>query len=81
MFSIKATGKKLTSSKEYAERLRTPDGNIEKPYRGGPFDATAVAKLQEALCFFAEPQEHSLVLDFSCTKEWETVLTAFLIST
>jgi hypothetical protein len=74
---MEATGKKLISSKEYAKRLRE-DENIQKSYRGGAFDATAVAKLQEALCFFADPQEHSLELDLSCTKEQEIILITIL---
>jgi len=32
---------------------------------GGSLDVVAVAKLQDALCFFVDPQEQSLVLDFS----------------
>jgi hypothetical protein len=36
---------------------------------GGSLDATVVAKLQEGLCFLADPQEHSLVFDFPCAKE------------
>jgi hypothetical protein len=73
MFAMEATGKKVISSKEYAKRP-SQDGNIQKSYRGGSFDATALDKLQEALCFFADPQEHSLVLDFSCKKEQGTIL-------
>jgi hypothetical protein len=39
--------------------------NIKRLYLGGSLDVVAVAKLQDALWFFVDPQEQSLVLDFS----------------
>lgn len=69
---METTGNKLTSSTEYAKRLE--DRNIQKSYFGGSLEGTAVAKLHEALCFFADPQEHSLVLEFSCIKAQGVVL-------
>ena len=44
------------------------NGNIKRLYLGGSLDVVAVAKLQDALCFFVDPQEQSLVLDFSWIK-------------
>jgi hypothetical protein len=41
--------------------------NTEGLYLGGSLDDDAVARLQDALCFLADPQEQqSLVFDFSC---------------
>jgi hypothetical protein len=36
-----------------------------KGYLEGSLDGAAGAKLQDTLCFFADPQEQSLVSDFS----------------
>lgn len=54
---------------EYAERLQE-GGNINKLYLGwGSLDDAAMVELQDALCFFVDPQEQSFVLDFSCIKK------------
>lgn len=79
MFTTETSGQKLGCNIEYAKRLNE-DGNIRKSCLGGSLDGIAVAKLQEALWFRADLQEHSLVLDISCTTwRWIILICSFHI--
>ena len=54
-------------------------GTYDYYYLGGSLDDDAVARLQDALCFLADPQEQQpLVLDFSCMRTRIDIAHLFL---